>query len=383
MAGKARSTIGGHRRRSVKIINNAVRLNKTPSLQDRGPFPLKDEVGMGLAVEILQESITAVGKIEAHVQAETLRQLRATFTKNWESSPAGVAEAASFSKGTGRVRPTECPSQSEWFHDFWRGLESRMGHRSNADQGVPMLAMVAAIEKIKDSALAAPCEEEANYFWKVGAYLTFCTAASLRGYEGFYLDLHDFLEHLETGRHGEVPADVSKVKLFSEVECMRLPHVVLPLRGKFKGEVGVDCHLVNVAHETQSGLQPRWWADKLAGVAKAEFRSSGPAFATPSGKLARSGDYNATFREALVKVKDSSEWLEKVDVNLRCGISRTPRRTATSRAARAGLGGDLNEMNRWRSVENAGGRRTRRKMSVLYSEAVLMMPVTWRYSHAL
>ena len=109
------------------------------------------------------------------------------------------------------------------------------------------------------------------------------------------MDLNDFLNHLDVGREGEVPPNLSKVRLFSEEECMRLPHVVLPLRGKFKGEIGIGAHVVNIAHKTQSGLQPRWWADKLAEVARAEGRIKGPAFATPNGDLARAADYDATF----------------------------------------------------------------------------------------
>ena len=66
---------------------------------------------MGLAVDILQKSLIAVGRNEAVVQAETLRQLRSTYTKNWESSPLGVAESAAFAKGMGRIRPTKCPAQ--------------------------------------------------------------------------------------------------------------------------------------------------------------------------------------------------------------------------------------------------------------------------------
>ena len=55
-----------------------------------------------------------------------------------------------------------------------------------------------------------------------------------------------------------IPKRITRSKLFSEMECMKLPHVVLPLRGKFKGEVGVDSNVVNIASESQSGLQPRW-----------------------------------------------------------------------------------------------------------------------------
>ena len=100
------------------MVKNAYDVNKTPTLENRGPFPLNDQLGMGLAVDMLQESLVAVGKNEATVQAETLRKLRSTYTKNWDSSPHGVGEGASFAKGSGRVRPTRCPTQSEWFHNF-------------------------------------------------------------------------------------------------------------------------------------------------------------------------------------------------------------------------------------------------------------------------
>jgi hypothetical protein len=78
---------------------------------------------MGLAVDMLVKSLVSKGRIESHVQFSTLRRLRATHTMNWESSPLGVAEGASFAKGLGRIRPTSCPSQPEWFYDFLRGME--------------------------------------------------------------------------------------------------------------------------------------------------------------------------------------------------------------------------------------------------------------------
>ena len=149
-----------------------------------------------------------------------------------------------------------------------------------------------------------------------------------------------------------MPSDLSKVRIFSKEECMRLPHVVLPLRGKFKGEVGFDTHVVNVAHETQSGLRPRWWADKLAEVARSEGRTNGPAFATPSGHRAHSGNCDTTFRDALSRVKASTSYFEKLDVDTQFGISRPPHKTAPTRAARAGLGDSLDEMNRGKFTDS-------------------------------
>ena len=286
MAGKSRHTLAGHRRRTTEMVNHAVRIGKTPSLQPRGPFPLGDQVGMGLAVDIIQKSLVARGKTEAVVQAETLRQLRSTYTKNWESSPLGVAESAAFAKGTSRVRPTKCPAQSEWYQDFWRGLEARMGYKSSANHAISIAAMTQAIAYVKEDALTAETTWEANHLWKLGAYLTLTTAASLRGYEGFFLDLAALRKHIHVGQGGSVPSKFTKNSILTNEQAKNLPHLVLPLLGKFKGEIGIDHHMVNIASFTKSGLEPRWWAEKLIEVTESEGRFDGPAFGTPDGALA-------------------------------------------------------------------------------------------------
>ena len=384
MSGKARNTILGHRRRTLELIRNAERINKTPSLQPRGPLPLGDPVGMGLAVDIIQKSLVAVGRNEPVVQAETLRQLRSTFSKNWASSPRGITEAASFGKGAGRVRPTACPSQSEWYQDFWRGLEARMGFKSRANHPLSMAAMVEAIKYVKSDALAAETPAGANYLWKFGAYLTVCTAGSLRGYEGFYLDLSGLRKYIGKGRSGSIPPRLSKNYVLTEEECARLPHVALPLLGKFKGQVTIDHHIINVANETSSGLKPRWWLEKLVDVADEEGRIGGPVFASPQGNLISSLDFDSTFRYYLEQVQEKTELIPgEEDVQVMYGISRTPRKTATTRAKRAGYDDKIDEMNRWRKIESAANRRVRLTLQMLYSGAILMMPTTWRVSHAL
>jgi hypothetical protein len=52
--------------------------------------------------------------------------------------------------------------------------------------------------------------------------------------------------------------------------CRDLPHVTVFLLGKFKGEIGVDHHLIIIASETISGLRPRWWLEKLVDVCESE-----------------------------------------------------------------------------------------------------------------
>lgn len=84
------------------------------------------------------------------------------------------------------------------------------------------------------------------------------------------------------------------------------------------------------------------------------------------------------------RIEANTELLpDGVNVATMFGISRTPRTTATTRAEQAGFADKVEKMNRWRRVELAANRRVRQRMLALYSESVLMMPVTWLVSYAL
>ena len=113
IAGKAEKRISSHKDKVLRTVKICKTIRKTSSYAPRGPFPLEDSCGMGLVVEMLVESYTAIGRITDFVQFETIRRLRSTYTKVFESSPAGASKGSSFARGTGRVRPTSCPSQSE------------------------------------------------------------------------------------------------------------------------------------------------------------------------------------------------------------------------------------------------------------------------------
>jgi hypothetical protein len=118
MLGKSPLTIRAHRSQTLSSLQNAMRIDKTPSYHPRSPFPGGDPVGLSLAVDMLLKSLVAKGMILNHVQFATLQKMRSTYTKNWESSPAGVKEGAAFANGKYQVWQTTCPAQSEWFYDF-------------------------------------------------------------------------------------------------------------------------------------------------------------------------------------------------------------------------------------------------------------------------
>ena len=231
MAGKARGTIAKHVAEVKLMVINSERIRKTPNLPSRGPYPLNDMLGMGVAVDMLQRSVTSKGRIKEHIQFGTMRKVRSAYSKLWTSSPVGIAEGSSFAVRTGKVRMTSCPTQSEWFSDMLRGAEDRMGFDSEANRAVPIEVIVRVLELVKEEAETLPAAS-ANELYKFGAYLVGLQVGSLRGYEGFYVDLAGLHKNLSRGREGVLPANPMKKGTVLD----NAPHVVLCLMGKFKGE---------------------------------------------------------------------------------------------------------------------------------------------------
>jgi len=369
---------------TLTLVNNFEQCGLTPPLQPLGPMPLRDSAGMGIAIGMQLKSITAKGRIIADPQYATVRGVRGTASLNWQASPCGVGEGLSFAKGKGRVRPTSCPTQSDWFYYFSLGMELRMGSQAQPDQAVRMGAIVHLLYLIKADALSAEesgYASDANYLWKVGAYLCVLTAASLRGHKGFYVELAGLRLHLSKGRAGSIPAGlmITKEVILMEEVCVNLPHVTVALLGHFKGETKVDHHLIAIASVTRSGLEPRWWIKKLVSVCASEGRHNGPAFLDEHGQLASSPDYNSTFQGYLLCIQAETTLIDKdVDVFKVYNTYRTLRKTSTTRIERSGFGNDfVDKMNRWRAQEGAQGRMVRRRMSAHYADAVLFMPTTW------
>ncbi len=172
--------------------------------------------------------------------------------------------------------------------------------------------------------------------WKGGAYVCILTAASLREHEGFFLELAGLRKHLSKGRVGVVPAVLNKSTLLTKEVCRNLPHVRLCLLSKFKGETGIDHHLITLANETVLGLQPCWG------------RVNGPAFATSDGELALSVDYDSMFRRYLLRVQEETSLVsEDQDIESHYSTNRTLRKTAVTRLERAGFGNKfIDRMNR-------------------------------------
>jgi hypothetical protein len=88
-----------------------------------------------------------------------------------------------------------------------------MGCQLDPNHGLLMGAVVHLLGLIRvdaEEAELAGSLLDANELWKIGAYICILTAASLRGHEGFYLELAGLRKHLEKGRMGLVPLGLDK-----------------------------------------------------------------------------------------------------------------------------------------------------------------------------
>jgi hypothetical protein len=105
MGSRAISTIGSHAAAVKQAVASCSLIRKTPALPARRPMPMADELGMGKAVEMLFNSLTAKPCIkgQTHVQFDSVRQARATYTLLWESSPTGIREGSTFVSGALKV----------------------------------------------------------------------------------------------------------------------------------------------------------------------------------------------------------------------------------------------------------------------------------------
>jgi hypothetical protein len=198
-------------------------------------MPLTDPVGMGLAVDLLFHSLNAMPRIkgESHIQFDSMRQPRATFTSAWESSPIGIQEGSTFTLNTARVTLTSCPSQQKWFERMMRGAESRMGYTTQRQQPLATNVLVMLLELLKEEAEEQD-RDVASKFFKVGAKIAMAVCASLRGSEVFMMELAALRKHILLGRGGVVPMNPMK----AGTDLSTAPHGIITLLGEFEGELG-------------------------------------------------------------------------------------------------------------------------------------------------
>jgi hypothetical protein len=222
------------------------------------------------------------------------------------------------------------------------------------------------MELLEQEWSVATGQRELSLCASIGAYSVIAFCGSFRGNEVFLTDLHGLRKYC--------------------VELQGQEYVIVPLLGRFKGEMHARYHLTPLAAQTNSGLQVRRWIERLVQVREQEGRWHGPAFCGPTGEIAEAYEYESALIARLLAVQEKSPEIIGPEVNITedFGISRSFRRGSTSTARVRGIDDKQVELiNRWRKFEQARGRQPALPMKEHYSDIKILIPELVKYSQGL
>jgi hypothetical protein len=340
---------------------------REPCLPSVGPFPTVDVFGVTVAVAMLVKSLEP-GRYKDYSQFETMRKLRSAFSNLYHASLEGSTSRVALGQNSSKTFLSACPTHSLWFERFSRGCLLRMGQVVKQDLAISIRVMLALLEVLEQEWRTAD-EHKKQSIAIIGAFICIAYAGSFRGNEVFLVDLFGLIKYSQ-----------------KSLQEGGVKYVIIPLLGRFKGEEGERYHLTPLAYRSDSGINIGVWVERLVWTKQLHKQSHGPAFSDRSGKLISSNWIEMEILDRLHEIQTTNPEIISQDVNVYedFGISRSFRRGATTQARNKGVQeNDIDAMNRWRSTEQAKGRKPRLKMQDHYSDIQQMVPTLLRFSKAL
>ena len=164
-----------------------------------------------------------------------------------------------------------------------------------------------------------------------------------------------------------------------------IPHVVIPLLGRFKGEDYERFHILIAPNVTDSGFEVRKWIEWLIESKASKKLIDGPAFSDKEGYVLSQQPFNDELAFQLKAAKENFPDLFPVDLNLdKISTSRSFRKGSTSRAQDLQLDTSfIDSNNRWRAFEKAAGSRPSFKLRDHYLSTRLMARKILAYPQAM
>jgi hypothetical protein len=155
-----------------------------------------------------------------------------------------------------------------------------MGQDWRPNRALSTALLLAYLKDIEDKIHDADTMHEVNRWVVVGAYSVITYLVSLRGSEGFLLDLGGLRIHKITEKPG--------VRYF-----------LIPLLGKVKGEHHDRCHLLPCTLQTDSGIKPYKWISMLLSLKERQGLHEGPAILDKQGRVLTSSTIDQAMHEVL------------------------------------------------------------------------------------
>jgi hypothetical protein len=366
-------------RESSTVYKNAVQVRKIMEkaellgleevmIPPRGPFPVEDECGMAMAAVMVLRSLDE-GRNDDTIQFDTTRQFASAFSNLWHSSTSRSKETIAINRSA-KYTTSNSPTNADWFGRFKLGMHKRVGDNHKPDLAVSIEVMLSLMHRFDvawEQVRGNRGAEEEVLFPALFSIISY--VAALRGEEVPLMDLAGTRAHYEEG-----------------IKHKKLPHVVAALLGRFKGETGELTHIMPLAVKTASGLDVQIWMKRMLDWYAAEGITNGPVFRDGAGKRARAGKYEWTIKSWLEVIQREEPDLigASVDVFEDYGVSRSFRRGSDTQAINQQVSkADIDLNCRWRTIENARGRKPSMMMQQSYAEVRQLIKSLIRYSAAL
>ena len=153
-----------------------------------------------MAIQMVLASLNQ-GKYADYCQFDSIRGYRRLTRMYIERRATGSGRTMVLmdQDSSGR-RVTISPTESEWFGRFVRGCKLRMGQISKSDLAMSLDTVLLYMSKVEARVRGAMDDGERRLWVSVGAYSIVCYVGSLRGNEGFLLDLYGLRLYLDEGQ---------------------------------------------------------------------------------------------------------------------------------------------------------------------------------------
>lgn len=313
------------------------------------PWPIGDDLGMRAAIHMLKHSLETGKNDSAYVQFDSVRPTRAMLGDIYKATYEGNQKRQVLKASKGVVlHMFDGPTQSSFLERVMRGMKARMPEKKNRDSPISsriVLYLLNSIQSELNSYNGLTGDRPRELIMAAG-YVCVAFGYSLRGNEAFWVDADRLIKHIELGR-----------------EDPNIPHIVVPILGKFKGEDGDRMHLLPIASKSASGIEFRYWIELAATVVKSERKTKCPLFCDRDGYILSSSHIEDVLHPILEELQQEQDPDLKnlipngLNVREKFRCYRSFRRGASSQATDNNVKEQtITLVNRWHSFESGKGK---------------------------
>lgn len=365
------STVDTNRRQVKEMVLLSARMYGGDSsiMPEMGPNEVSDVQGMGLATLLLEKSLKR-GRTESTLQFDTVRKWRSSHSSLWHASVKGLEDSVAV-RGVGKLVSSTAPANGPWFERFMEGLHKRMGDKSEPDLAMSIELVLEILRKCEAQLTEGERRKNAQSILealRIGTFVSVGFCGGLRGEEIMLMDVCGMMRHRAEGNSHKVP------------------HTVIALLGKFKGETGQRYHYMPMAKESRSGIKLDFWVGKFLGWYHERGIREGHLMRSENGSRLRASHLSMPLFRILKEIQFERPDLipSEVEVDEEFGMGRSLRRGSNSQAINAGLRKEvIDRNNRWRKFERSKGRNPRLEMQEHYADARLIVGALVEYSQSL